>query len=123
MFRHILKALIKFLLFPKLLIFSFGINLRDSYNGGLLLYILYLIAGSIITNVSLFFEIMKQKTVCNRDMNKIMEPLELFYPMLLPVISYFCSCYREKLCGDMSALIDGIRMCENLGTFYGTHGR
>ena len=30
------------------------------------------------------------------DMNKIMEPLELFYPMLLPVISYFCSCYREK---------------------------
>lgn len=99
MFRHILKALIKFLLFPELPIFSFGINLRDSYNGGLLLYILYLIAGSIITNVSLFFEIMKQKTVCNRDMNKIIEPLELFYPMLLPVISYFCSCYQEKTFG------------------------
>ena len=29
----------------------------------------------------------------------------------------------KKLCGDMSALIDGIRMYENLGTFYGTHGR
>jgi len=56
-------------------------------------------AGSIITNVSLFFEIMKQKAVCNRDMNKIVEPLVLFYPMLLPVISYFCSCCQAKAFG------------------------
>ena len=67
--------------------------------GDYLLYILYLMAGSIITNVSLFFEIMKQKAVCNRDMNKIVEPLVLFYPILLPVISYFCSCCQAKAFG------------------------
>lgn len=56
---------------PELPIFNFEIHLRGSYSGGIFIIILYLIAGSIITNISLFFEIMKQKMVCNRDMNKI----------------------------------------------------
>ena len=48
MFSHILKALIKFLLFLELPIFSFEIHLRDLYSGGL--FIIHLISDGRFDN-------------------------------------------------------------------------
>ena len=48
MFSHILKALIKFLLFLELPIFSFEIHPRDLYSGGL--FIIHLISDGSFDN-------------------------------------------------------------------------